>query len=915
MDTFLNIFNTDDANHHSLNQGKKFNNRKCNSNYSNEQNNSDKNWFAQLNFKNGGVKEEFRHKEGFRYKEGFDSSTSYTALRKEYTDLLTEYKTLSDEITAADTEYAGRTGNALYNNKNIRFKNTDATTKAVTYTYAYVTNKGFVKKFTTEAIFNKTAGLNGCPLNYIDVNIPWITDYNVPGAKIQMPNSGPKLVVGAVMTERQSCGYEGTNVYVDKMNDTLSSRFIGCFDNTFNTTDGSGYPMGNIFSGADPLQNFIVNGKLAVVPEPATPFSNITFTSSSASTLLSSWSTTNTADLVTIVNSGNTNTVNSANNLVYATPYPNGSTCVSLKNGGDLSQTITSLTATTYTLTFNACGLVVANPISVFLNSTATAIITITPTLASWSSHSVSFTAIVGSNTIKFQGTGTAGQMSAIQNIRLTNGTSNPYTNAVTFDACQTAAKTGSYSYFGFQNVDKTTGSSTIDKGFCSLVKSDLTSNLNTGNVLTPVNLLASGSTTEATKGITATLANDATLYVNLTGGTKSLMSTNTPKTASTSCYLILSDDGTMKIYQFSATGTPAPLTDTLLWNAVYTPSQLVANPTYAATSSSNNNKGSTNNWIPNGTTLNPGDFVGSPTGKIYLIMKQDGKLYLNTSKQISGCSANSVTGVMEGKGANNASLYKVNTPTDNLFTYLGKLFFVNEDDSLKTYPVSNKQLSTNYIKLTNYNTPADTVSIKYDLTGDYTSSNTLDKCKTACNTNSLCYGYSYTDSSKACQLKSSAFSSDTGSGSTTAGTDLYVRKETYKTKPSGLSDVISPIFSTQRQNYPYDSTKGNVAASYGYTTLLTDKRAELTELQEKIKDIELELRNYNQDDLGSMDDYINQINYNNNKITDLNSVKNTNLDNMLEDTDLVVLQENYKYLCWSILATASVLVFVNVSK
>lgn len=64
------------------------------------------------------------------------------------------------------------------------------------------------------------------------------------------------------------------------------------------------------------------------------------------------------------------------------------------------------------------------------------------------------------------------------------------------------------------------------------------------------------------------------------------------------------------------------------------------------------------------------------------------------------------------------------------------------------------------------------------------------------------------------------------------------------------------------------------------------------------------------------MNDYINEINKNNNKIVNMkSSVRNTNLDNMLGDTDLVVLQENYKYLCWSILATASVLVFVNVSK
>ena len=897
MDTILNIFKMDDANHHSLHHGKKFNNRKYN-NCNNLNKNSNQNWFNKLNFKTGS------------YKEGFDSTSSYSELRNEYTTLLAQYKTLSDEITAADAEYASRTNNVTYNNKNIRFKNTDSTTSVVTYTYAYVTNKGIVKKFTTEAIFNKTAGLNGCPFNFIDVNIPWITDYDVPGAKIQTPNSGPKLVVGAVMTQGQSCGYEGTNVYVDKMNDTLSSRFVGCFDNTFNTLDGSGYPLGNNYNSAtagayaDPLQNFIVNGNFSVASS----------TSNAAATpdLISPWSTTSTGGLVTIVNSGNTNKVNSIVepiNLVYTTPYPNGSICVSLKNNGNLSQTIT-LTAGAYILTFSACGLTTANPVNVFLNTTQ--VKTITPTVGSWSSYSVSITVTESSNTIKFEGTGTAGQLSAIQNIRLTNGTPNAYTNAVTFDACQTAANTGSFSYFGFQNVDKTTG-----KGFCSLNSSLTVSNLNPANTLSAVNLLSAGSTAVATKGLSATLANDATLYVNLTGGGKSLISTNTPKPTSTQCYLMLLDTGTVKIYQFSSgsNGTPAPLTDTLLWNAVYTPTQLVENPNYAATSSSSNNKGIANNWIANGTVLSPGDFVGSPTGKIYLMMNTDGKLYLNTSKNVSGCSANTVTKVMEGVGTNNASLYKVNTATDNLFTYLGKLFFINEDDSLKTYPDSNKKLSNNYVTIANYNTPADTDLIKYNLAGDYTSSNTLDKCKTACNSSSLCYGYSYTESSKTCQLKTSTFSSDTGTGSTTAGTNLYVRKEIYKTKPSGLSDTISPIFSTQKQNYP---ANGNVAASYGYNTLLTDKRAELAELQEKIDELETALQNYSSssdNDLGSMDEYIDEINSNNNTIAGLNSVRNTNLDNMLGDTDLVVLQENYKYLCWSILATASVLVFVNVSK
>jgi hypothetical protein len=41
----------------------------------------------------------------------------------------------------------------------------------------------------------------------------------------------------------------------------------------------------------------------------------------------------------------------------------------------------------------------------------------------------------------------------------------------------------------------------------------------------------------------------------------------------------------------------------------------------------------------------------------------------------------------------------------------------------------------------------------------------------------------------------------------------------------------------------------------------------------------------------------------------------NTNTDNILKDSDIVVLQKNYDYLFWSILAAGSVLVAMNIVK
>jgi hypothetical protein len=39
------------------------------------------------------------------------------------------------------------------------------------------------------------------------------------------------------------------------------------------------------------------------------------------------------------------------------------------------------------------------------------------------------------------------------------------------------------------------------------------------------------------------------------------------------------------------------------------------------------------------------------------------------------------------------------------------------------------------------------------------------------------------------------------------------------------------------------------------------------------------------------------------------------NMDNIVEDSDITILQQNYNYLFWSILATGTILVSMNVLK
>jgi hypothetical protein len=942
MDTLSYIFNTNDKTHPSLGHGEKFNKHRSNSKSKGNNNcDSEKEWFYNRNMNS------------FGFQEGFATKKSYNELRSEYNDILSEFRRVSGLIADAESDYINKTttnsGN-IYLNKNIQFKNS---------VIAYVTNKGVVKKYATLDMFNKTAGLNGCPdKNYVNVNIDWISAYDVPGATIQMPTigsvRGPKLIVGAVMTRGESCGNEGSNVIVDKMMNTVRSQFMGCFDNSITT---AGYPMGNsYYGGGEPYVNYIQNGNFALSSYSGVGDVNIT------TDTVTNWTTTAAAGLVVLINKGNTAT---SGNLAYPITYPNGERAVSLKNAGDLSQTFTTgLVAGNYMLTFNACGLTTANPIAIFLNSDLEAKGTITPDLT-WKSYGVQLPSASSITKITFKGTGTAGQMSAIQNIRLTNGTASGYTNAVDFSTCETAAKTGSYSYFGLQNVDQDTTSSNFGKGFCVLSKdTSLIPTLNSANDLSPEPLLQKGTATGDTRGISATLTELGVLLVN-TATTPIPVSTNTGSSNNTPCYLILADDGTMKIYKFPkdsngnfvsippdlADPSKPPVGDNFIWSSGLPTKQLMANPTYTAA----NGKGKTlilngQSWVTGGTVLSPGEFIGSPSGKIYLIMGTNGVLSLNTSKYATTCKTNSVSKVIEG-GVNSAGLYKVNSDSDNLFTTLGKLFFINDDASLKTYPATNKKFSNEYIEVKNYNTPAETDALKYNISA--TSGKTLADCKSACDLNTNCYGYSYTTSGSTCNLKGSNLSQDKGDGPTTAGTDLYVRKETYKSNILGVTNTFSSIFSTQKNNYSVDSANPNVPTSYGVKTLVPDLRTQLSDLQNQLDDLQSQMNVYSgsggsggytgytgtggtgytgtgytgtgtggtsntsntgSSSLNSIADYITEIQSNEKKISAIKNVKNTNLDNMIQDTDLIVLQENYKYLCWSILAAASVLVFVNVS-
>jgi len=140
-------------------------------------------------------------------------------LESEYNNLVQQYNAIQTSIGDSSLETISRTNSRQnpYLNKNIQF--TDGT-------ICYVTAEGVAKPYPDAEVFNGNAGVNGCPLNTIPVDMPYLSSY-ITGTTIP---TTPTLIVGTPMTAGESCGSEGRNVYAAKLVNRASSSYVGCYN-------------------------------------------------------------------------------------------------------------------------------------------------------------------------------------------------------------------------------------------------------------------------------------------------------------------------------------------------------------------------------------------------------------------------------------------------------------------------------------------------------------------------------------------------------------------------------------------------------------------------------------------------------------------------------------------------------------
>ena len=371
--------------------------------------------------------------------------------------------------------------------------------------------------------------------------------------------------------------------------------------------------------------------------------------------------------------------------------------------------------------------------------------------------------------------------------------------------------------------------------------------------------------------------------------------------------YMILQDDGNLCLYKGVE---PSTANNSVIWVSNTNGKQKMSNPDWIST------KGKFGrNYMKTGEVLAANEWIGSTDGSLKLLMQADGNLVLYTSEITPGC--NDKDGKMYGIQWVNA-VYKLNEMGNS--ETLGKVGYVDGDSKLRDYPDSMVTHSNEYILYQGADSGGN----------DITSLQMKDQnsCELECNKNTDCAAYVYQPTTTTCWLKNkNAYPK--GKKQANSSLTLGVRKPKIQNS-FGLVDIDTIQYNSYLKgdnitsNTHFDVpmvSKDDLEKLDTIETNMSSLGKDIASKMEKLYDENNKI--YEQLDMNeeqfnknlamykNINKKIRETKYNSN----VEGMTNMDLDGMVADTDLRVLQENYNYILWSILAVGIVTITVNAMK
>ena len=396
----------------------------------------------------------------------------------------------------------------------------------------------------------------------------------------------------------------------------------------------------------------------------------------------------------------------------------------------------------------------------------------------------------------------------------------------------------------------------------------------------------------------------------NLTNNNNRTIYKKTVDTSNCNYFISLQDDGNMCLYK----GIPNTSDITNIWCSYTNGKQQESNNNYTLTASKYGMP-----FLKNDQLLNKGDWVCSENGKLLLIMQNDGNLVLYTF-QIN-CFKNN-NNYLGGNLAN--ALYNIGEI--GIKSNMSQLGFIDPNSELHKYPASNIKYANNYsLNMENIDITGNDIP-----NSSFGDCSTVNDCMSACNTTPDCSSFVYdlTGPTPVCKPKNITDIFNTNSFENKIGTNAYIRDKEAINIPQGISKSVNNIDTIKYNNYT--TTEGfdlQQKSQFGLINLTSVQKQQLEQLEDRLKQLSIQLDSNNNDLSENNNNLNNQIKkYTSqftkkiNEATDINTKihnfnTSNNIDNILKETEIKTLQENYRYMLWSILAIIAVLTAINIKK
>ena len=251
-------------------------------------------------------------------------------------------------------------------------------------------------------------------------------------------------------------------------------------------------------------------------------------------------------------------------------------------------------------------------------------------------------------------------------------------------------------------------------------------------------------------------------------------------------------------------------------------------------------------------------------------------------------------------------------TPAD-----LGNVGYVDANGVLSQYPASMIGQGTTYTQMPYTNNPGGGYNGSYnDWTNAPFTNSTVDKCQAMCDASNACVGFVFETTANNCWPKTSL---PIGNNVPSTGNNTYVRNPSVINSSPSCSKNIVPIDSVQWEKYTKSSNQMSPSTLCGLAKTLQPNsqqlnllKGQLLTLAEQIiqktntfKQQSKQINNQTTIDSGILNDNLEKYK----EIIKKFGSSTANINGILSDSNIKVLQNNYNFIFWSILAVVLLII------